>query len=490
MTILNAFALLAAMAPGSEVKTPQIMQAALYKNGYSAIIRKVELDADGDTMIGGITPSVMGTFWVYGSPGLRIDSLINTMVTDKAEIVANSIPEILRLNKGATVTLQLKDAAFTGKLVDVTNVAILQVGDGTMVVNLADIVRISIQGPAKLNTETTTSTGGLRVNANGPGTLYLLSVESGLDWDPQYWFDILDDSRLKITMRTSVSNDIGPLKDAELSFVAGSPNLPMIGSYDPFTLFTTGFRRDSGGFGGGGTGAPGRPSQMQNVAPTAGASFEMADAFNPGDASGESLGELFYYRRQKVNLVKAEKGYYVLFEAATTYSTLYSIDFSADEIDDSPLATWQTIKFRNSSGVPLTTAPATAYRENKLIGQDNLKYTPAGAEGSLRLARAVDITSRFNSTEASDGTLVIDRTTHQVVLRSGTVTLQNLKKEDALIEVQTTTAGEVVSADNGGEFKRLAERVNDLNPMSRIKWTLRLKPNEKRQLKFTYRRVL
>ncbi len=489
MSLLNSLALLAVTAaPGSEVKTPQIMQAALYKNGYSALIRKVELDADGETMIGGITPSVMGTFWVYGSPGLKLDSLINTMVTDKTEILASSIPEILRLNKGAQVTLQLKDAAISGKLVEISNVAIVQTAEGMVVVNLADIVRATIQGAAKLNSEVTTTTGGLRVKANGPGTLYLLSVESGLDWDPQYWVDVLDKSRLKLTMRTTVSNSIGELKNADLSFVAGSPNLPMIGQYDPFTLFTSGMRRGEGGFGGGA--APGRTSQMQNAAPAASEAFDMGAVFNPGDATGESLGELFYYKRQKVDLKAGEKGYYALFETATTYNTLYTIDFAADAIDDSPLEAWQTLKFKNNSGVPLTTAPATAYKDSNLIGQDMLRYTPIGGEGSLRLARAVDITSRLVSSEVESDTIVIDRNTRQRVLRSGTVTLHNTKPDTVSIEIQGVVGGEVMSVDGGGVHRRLAERVNDLNPLSRIKWTLELKGGEKRTLKYTYRRVL
>lgn len=478
MSLLTLLPLALAQAP--QVKVPEIVDAALYKNGYSAIIRKVDLDADGDTMIGEIRPSMMGTFWVYGSPGLKLVSLVNTNVANKTEVVATTIPEILRLNKGADVTLQVRDLTIKGKLLDTTSIALLQVADGTMAINLNDISRVIIHGAAKSSSEVSVSSGGLRVKANGKGSLYLLSVETGLSWDPQYWFEILDDSRLKFTMRTTVLNGIGTLRGTDLSFVAGSPNLPMVGQFDPFTLFGSAYRPVDAG----------RPAAMQNAAPVQAGRFEMSDVFDPSDASGESLGELFYYKKQKVDLAVNEKGYYVLFEAATTYSTLYTTDFSADAADEAPLETWQSIKFKNTSGVPLTTAPATAYRDSKLIGQDVLKYTPSGLEGTLKLARAVDISSVYNSTEASAGTLVNNGRTYQVVLRSGTVTVQNTKREDVLIEIQAIAQGEVQSADSGGTFKRMAERVTELNPMSRIAWTIRLKPNEKRQLKFSYRRVL
>ena len=473
------------LAQTSDVKSPQIIDAALYKNGYSALVRKVELDADGDTMIGDIRPSMMGTFWVYGSPGLKLDSIVNTTVTNKTEVIASSIPEVLRLNKGAQVTLHLKDTALKGKLVNTTNVAMLETVEGTVAVNVSDVVRVTIHGPAKLSSETSVPSGGLRVKANGKGTLYLLSVETGLEWDPQYWFDIIDSNRLKFTMRTTVVNGIGNLAGTDLSFVAGSPNLPMVGQLDPFTLFGAAYRPQ-----GGSGGSPGRPTAMQNAAPAMSGGFEMGDVFDPGDASGESAGELFYYKRTKVDLAKDEKGYYVLFEAATTYTTLYTTDFSADSMDEAPLETWQSIKFKNTSGVPLTTAPATAYRESKLIGQDVLKYTPAGSEGTLKLARAVDISSVYNSSETSGGTMTINQRTHQIAIRSGTVTLHNTKREDVVVEVTAIAQGEVQSADNDGEIKRLAERLTELNPMSRIKWTVRLKPNEKRQLKFSYKRVL
>ncbi|MBL8059457.1 MAG: hypothetical protein JNK63_01935 [Chthonomonas sp.] len=483
MSLLTTLLALTA-AQASDVKSPQIIDAALYKNGYSALVRRVELDADGDTMIGDIRPSMMGTFWIYGSPGLKLDSIVNTTVTNKTEVVASSVPEVLRLNKGAQVTLHLKDTSLKGKLVQITSIAMLETADGTIAVNVNDVVRVTVHGVAKLSSETSVPSGGLRVKANGKGTLYLLSVETGLDWHPQYWFDILDNSHLKFTMRTTVENEIGNLAGADLSFVAGSPNLPMVGQFDPFTLFGAAYRPPMGGSGGG------RPSQMQNAAPAMSGGFEMGDVFDPGDASGESMGELFYYKRQKVNLAKDEKGYYVLFEAATTYSTLYTTDFSADVADDAPLETWQSIKFKNTSGVPLTTAVATAYRESKLIGQDILKYTPSGSEGTLKLARAVDISSVYNSSETSGGTLTINDRTHQVAIRTGTVTIHNTKPEEVVIEVQAIAQGEVQSADSGGEIRRLAERLTELNPMSRIKWTLRLKANEKRQLKFAYKRVL
>ena len=485
MSLLPTFLVLLA-APTADVKSPEIVDAALYKNGYSAIVRKVELDADGDTMIGDIRPSMMGTFWVYGSPGLKLDSIVNTTVTNKTEVFANSVPEILRLNQGARVTLNLRDTAITGKLTKVTNIALIETADGTVAVNVSDISRATILGPAKMSSETTVPSGGLRVKSNGKGTLYLLSVETGLDWEPQYWFEVVDDSRLKFTMRTTVINNIGELKGADLSFVAGSPNLPMVGQWDPFTLFNQAYRPPvSGGFGGG----AGRPAPMQNAAPAT-AGMEMGDVFDAGDASGDALGELFYYKRNKVDLAQDGKGYYVLFEAATNYSTLYTTDFSADTADEAPLETWQSLKFKNNSGAPLTTAPATAYRDSKLIGQDILKYTPAGSEGSLKLARAVDISSVYNSSESSAGTMVVNGRTYQVALRAGTVTIHNTKKDGVLIEGQAIAQGEVQSADNAGDIKRMAERLTELNPMSRIKWTIRLKANEKRQLKFTYKRVI
>ncbi len=472
-----------------EVKTPQIMQAALYKNGYSAMIRKVELDADGDTMIGSITPAVAGTFWVYGSPGLKLDSIVNTTVTDKTEVTANSIPGILALNKGATVTLEARGKEYTGKLIETNSVVILETADGMIVLPMADITRAVIQGKAKLTSEATTSTNGLRVKANGKGTLYLLSVEPGLDWVPMYWVDILDNTRLKLTMRTSVTNSVGELKAADLSFVAGSPNMPFIGQNDPFTLISIAGRQ--GGFGGGVGGGPGgRPSAaMQNTAPP-GMAFDMESAFETGAPTGDSIGELFFYKRQKVDLKAGEKGYFVLFETPTTYTTKYTLEVPAREVGESALTTWQTIKFKNNSGVPLTSAVATAYRDTNLIGQDELKYTPAGAEGSLRLARAVDIPGKFTVSELSSDTVVVNTIQRQRVVRAGKIEVQNTKQEAVEMEVSTAFAGEHLSSDNTPEVRKLAERLTELNPTTRIKWSITLKPGEKRSLGFTYRQVL
>lgn len=481
LTLLSVVAV--AQTPGATIKTPSLFQAALFKNGYSALVRRVELDADGDTMISGIAPAVMGTFWVYGSPGVKVESLVNTTVSERTQVSANSVAAILALNKGAQVALETKTGPVSGKLVEINSVAVIEGKDGIALVPTGDITRATIMGPAKLTVETQTSSNGLRVRSNGGGTLFLLSVEPGLSWAPQYWVDLQGENKLKLTLRTSLVNDIGELKGADISFVAGAPNMPFLGSWDPFTLIEA--VRRPGGFGGGGV--PG--GMMQNAAPAA-PTMDMAAAFDTPAPEGNAMGELFFYRRQKVDLKQGERGYYVLFEATSEFSTLYTLNVNADESNDVVPQTWQTIKFKNNSGVPLTSAPATAYRDNNLVGQDELRYTPIGGEASLRLARAVDIPAKLTTSEVDSDTIVIDRATRQRVTRTGVIDVQNLKREEVRLEVSTFFGGQIVTAEGDPVRRVSAERVNELNPTSTLKWEIRLKPGERRALKFSYRRVL
>lgn len=487
MSILTPLSLLATLvAQPGEVKKPQIIEAALYKNGYSAVVRQVQLDADGETMIEGITPAVTGTFWVYGSPGLRIDQLINTTVTDKTEVVAGSLIEWLALNVGAQAEVVVANGSTTeklsGKLVAVNQVVLLDQGTTMLSVPANQILRASVLGTPKFKRDQQISRQGLRVRHNGAGTLYLLSVEPGLDWTPMYWVDLVDQRNLKITMRTSVANEMGDLNQAELSFVAGAPNMPFLGSWDPFTLIQ--FAQQPGG----------RAGSMQNAAPmTAGMADGAAmrrEAFDVESASGDSIGELFFYKSRRVDLKRGERGYMVLWEAQSTYTTVYTLSVPEEVSEDQELPTWQTVKFKNTSGVPLTTAVATAYRSQQLVGQDELKYTPAGAEARIRLARAVDIPATGSVSELASEPLVIDNVTRQRVTRKGTIDVQNMKSEEVTIEVDTSFEGSMLTVDQGGVDRKLAVRLNALNPRTQIRWTIKLKPGEKRTLSYTYVRVI
>ena len=489
---LLSFALALTAAPAAEqVKNPVITQAALYKNGLSAMVRTVALDADGDTMIGGIKPAVLGTFWIYTTSGVQIESIVNTTVTDKTEVMASSIPQILAMNKGKEVEIDFRGKSYTGKLIDSNTVVILEKDGNTQIFPMNEIGRAVIMGKANLTFEQMVQTRGLRVKSKGGGNLSLLSVEPGLDWSPQYWVDLTSDKQLKLTMRASVTNEVGDLENAEMSFVAGSPNMPFAGQYDPFTLIEIAAKYGRNMPGGSGGNEMRRGSQ--NSAPMAAQSDGMMDSpFETGDPSGDAVGELFFYKSKKVSMKNGEKGYIVLFETKADYITKYSLEipeFAGNE-EGQTWPTWQTINFKNTSGVPLTSAVATAYRDNNLVGQDELKYVPPAGDGKLRLARAVDIPARVVSNEQASDTIVVNGTTRQRVIRSSVITVQNLKKEAVDLEVTTSFAGEVMKSDMGAEVRKLAVRFTELNPTSNLTWKIKLKPGEKQSLSFSYRRIL
>jgi hypothetical protein len=150
---------------------------------------------------------------------------------------------------------------------------------------------------------------------------------------------------------------------------------------------------------------------------------------------------------------------------------------------------WHSIRLKNSSKFPWTSAPALVISGTKPVSQDTLPYTPKAASSNLKVTIATDIRSRHEEQEIGREQNVPRRRNYQydLVTVEGTLKVKNYKSKDVRLNIRKTIRGAVESQSDGGEAVKLGEAIQTDNPMSRLAWEITLKPGEDRVVTYKYK---
>ncbi len=498
----------AAMAAGPTALKLKPTEASLFKNGFAVVVRETALGASGEYVLEELPVAVLGTLWITASDGVKLREVI--VGTEKGEVRApvGSIDEILQANVGKNLNFLLGDRrAASGKLVAVTGgICIIEHEPKpgqrqTWALNKGSIVEVSSDGELIWHVARPTSKRVLRFQAETPGKgkLYIVSLERGASWAPAYSVDIADKKLLRLVSKATILNDTLDLDRIEVRLVTGFPNIPFLPWLDPFTsgqslqdfansLMGMGTRqqlRDAAGF----------PGPAGGMAQNRLAEKSFDDAFEVSQLPGVTAEDLFFYRLPNVRLRPGERGYYVLFGSNAEYRHIYEWDI-ADTIQDTnyvgkqnqPNDVWHSLKFKNTSGQPLTTAAATVMKDGEILGQDMMGYTSAGAEATVRITKALDVRAEDDEEEASRERefLKIRSGHYDKVTLKGTLQIQNRKSEDVTIEVTKVLTGEIAAAEGKPKQTTLAKGLRAVNPRQRLEWKIDLKPGEKKTVIYTY----
>lgn len=500
--MLATLALSAAFGVQSPAVSPKIDSAALFKNGYAMVIRKFPVRGDGAT-VAEIPQAALGTFWITTTGDLKIDEVITTQVDKSTQVKPSSFDEFLQLNLGKQVTIQTVNLGIIqGRLLHIAGDVLMIEREGkTLMLSRQEIRMVTINEGGVTTTERKTKERVMRFKTRGTGEIHLYGLERGMTWSPAYSLDITDPKTLQLTAKATVLNDLGDFDGATLRLVTGFPNVPWATvaepllsgqSVDQFTNFLSSIGIPTEQFRGR------RDAMSQNAAPAA----DFGGAFNPGFSTTDLAEDLFFYNRPAVSLKKGDRAFYVLFQAKSEYSHLYTVelpDTVANNTEyrpmpDGPSDVWHSLKLKNTSGQPLTTAPATVYRDGQLMGQDTLMYTSTGADFLVKMSKALDI--RVDGTEQEltreRGALRMPNSgnVYDLVSLQGTVAIKNYKNQPVTMRLTKTVTGEVTEAEANPVTTKTAKGLREVNPTSRLVWTIDLKPGEQRDLKYSYKLYL
>lgn len=506
MTVSNLVAALALVAQPT-AEAPKIVGVSMFKNGYAVVTRAISLGGDGTARVESFPTGSLGTLWFGASQGTKLEDVrtVREKVTNTALLTA--FDQFLQANVGKTATLLTANlGTLNGKIVGAQGSTLILDENGAIsMINLSEVRKISITGATTSRTFET-ERRVLQIKGGARGTVYMVSLERGITWAPNYSIDIQDDDTLTLTGKATVLNDLGELQNIEARFVTGFPNLPYAGLPDPLTYGGTvdqfiGLISGTGSAAFGGGGAPaGRRAEMMTQNAAAPAPIMDMNAMDPVTKGTDQKEELFFYKRPGLDMKLGDRAYFVLFRANAEYRRLYTWDVSS-AIETDPYGrympnpreaaeeVWQTLTFKNPAGMPLTTGVATTFRDNDILGQDMMTYTSTGAEAQVKITKALDIhAERFEEeTERVRAAQRVSGTDYDLVTVKGTLRVQNRKADTVSMRIRRTIDGELVSAEGNPKTLRMASGLRQLNPRTSLEWAPTVEPGKTVTLTYTYK---
>lgn len=489
------YSALLAFVVSVEAPKPRVTSLALFKNGFAVVTREAVLSST-DSLIADLPASTLGTLWIAGKDGVVVKEIVNEAVVSRTKVDVQLLEELLAANVGKQVTLKLGQESVSGELgLSSGNIVILKNGSAVTAINRSLIT--SVEGSLLVTQKEASQTSrALRIRTSRPGTVVIVSLERGATWAPSYAVDVTNPKTLRMTGKATILNDLDDFVNVEARLVTGFPNVPYAGTPDPLV---SGWSVDQFvGMLGGTGGLPVMSGQMMQN--------QMADRRNAGDAMFVSpdvptsqVEDLFMFKQSGVTLKKGERGAYVLFSAESVYENVYTWDIE-DSIEgmnyrgliEGPGDVWNTLKFKNTSPIPFTTAPATTFKNGEMLGQDLIKYTSVGAEAFLKITKALEIRAEASEEEVSrvlrDPNSPGARTA--TITLKGTLSISNRKAEAVHMRITKNLTGEVLSTDDSPEVTKPARGLREANPRAVLVWNIDIPARTNKKIGYSYKVIV
>lgn len=514
ISTLLAMGVLATQTP--KEATMRITGASMFKNGYVVVLREMDVPSTGQYMIKQIPQGSLGTVWITATEGTKLKEVVNALNDVKQDVSFEygTLSQILSANKGKVLSFEVqmpndKREWQTGKLLLISEELAFVEEDGIQFTIPRKSI-ISIKSKEKLiysmKTTVDSKVRGLRfdVETSKAGKVFMVSLEKGITWAPAFALDITDPKKLTLTAKATAINDLEDIIKGDLRFVTGFPNMRFAGTIDPLLMHSNAdqFLGTIGGGGFGGAGGPGSPGgarnragEMQNQKAAAPMTADDMGEVMSMQGDGMQAGDLFFYTKQNMTLKNGERAMYMLFQADAPYKELYTWlveDQTLDNIEykfpsGDPGEVWHSVRFKNTSGQPLTTSAVTTFKNGQMLGQDMLSYTPAGAEAEVRITKALDVRVEKSEEEVKREPGVIkqrvfigldgdgkpmheERNVFDRLHIKGTLVIRNNKATTVTMKVAKTLTGEVAAASHQAKVVKLAKGITDTNPTSVITW--------------------
>jgi hypothetical protein len=489
----------AALVLAPQVVEAKITSVSVFKNGYSYVIREVNLPGSGDYVLSEMPSSTLGTFWILPGPGVQLDSITIGSDMVESQVPLGTMDRLLAENVGREVSLEVDGRMIKGVLVSANSEMVVLRNEG----ELYSISRHRVYGArlpldSKTSSTTKSEVSRFRIGVNAPkgGKMSFVSLQTGLTWAPMYWVDTTQKGKLELICRGSLLNSIGDLRGASAKLVSGEPNLPYVSLQDPLFSGDALKAGISGGFlppgidqisfdpvdnsivvrggegGGGGGGFGGRPV-TQNV-------------------TSRTAEDLFFYSLPKLTVGKDERAYVPLFSATESYKKVLSWRvmprghaFESRQFQ----AFWHTLLFKNTGTLPFSEGVATVYNNDELVGQGRLDYTPVGGEAELAFSRDASIEGEATEEEMSREARVMESSKDVLwdrVRIKGTLLVRNLKKESEAIRIRHAFNGEFLVSSEKAEVVKEVPRYQAVQPTTRIEWNVTVLTGREKTITYEY----
>lgn len=519
--------------PDVTLKTTSV---AAFKNGLGFFMRQGAAHlANGQARIPFVPEASLGSLWLApNESGVTIEELVAYRYKAPKERSVESLDELLRTSVGKTVTVTFNQKEYTGEVLGYSKpeppnsssranpyaasvmaaepgrVLLMKVGDAVLAMDPRSVTLVSSPAMPGMTIKEDSEAKALRFTLKGAGDTANLTMgylQKGVEWTPSYLISLQDDKTVRITMQAVLTNDVEDLTNAEVFFVVGVPNFQFADQWSPMALQQTlvEYMRDAE--------RPVKSRQFSNalMSQSIGGMVDDREAgtfsSTVGALGGSPEEDLFLYSRPGVTLAKGERATYNIFAAKVGCEHIYEWEVTDDpQVDvygnrvntsysNNPAdqkttnVVWHSVRLKNGSGFPWTSAPAMVISGTKALSQDTLLYTSKGASTNLKMTIATDVRTDKKELEVERQPKALYRngSEFEAVTVEGTLKLKSYKSTEISLKIYRSLVGEVLTATDEGKVEKLGEGIRGVNSTSRISWDLKLKPGEEKVITYRYK---
>ena len=523
--------------PDVMLKTTSV---AAFKNGLGFFMRQGTAHlAGGQARIPFVPEASLGTLWLApNESGVAIEELVAYRYKTQKERGVESLEELLENSVGKTVTVTFNQKEYTGEILGFSKpetqntasppnnvdtyllsssiapaqparVLLMKAGNVVLALDPRSVSLVSSPAAPNMTFKQESEAKALRFTLKGAketANLTMGYLEKGVGWTPSYLVSLQDEKSARITMQAVLTDDVEDLNDADVFFVVGVPNFQFADQWSPMALQQTlvQYMRDAE--------TPRSNSRFSNAIMSqsvGGLRQENGpDTFQATvrELQGAPEEDLFLYTRPNVTLAKGERATYNIFAANIPYEHIYEwevvdnpqVDVYGNRVNNSsannaadPAANvvWHSLRLKNSSAFPWTSAPAMVISGTKALSQDTLLYTPKEASTNLKMTIATDLRTSKKELEVERQPKALYRNgiDFEAVTVEGTLKLKNYKNGAVAVKVYRSLVGEVLSTTDAGQAEKTGEGIRGVNASSRITWDVKLKPGEEKVITYRYK---
>lgn len=518
----------------------KLQQVALFKNGLGFFVSEAAVPKKKTAFhVVPFAAASHGTFWVAYPEKVKLKRLAVKETEVEELIDAITVAELLKANVGKHVKLYFPDPdepMVEGKILYFaqdrkrpkpepyapggvggvdrrgsdgrSRLAIIDAANGQVAINPDIVRRVDFpngEAARAFARKKDSMQLDIELGARADGQKLIVSyLAKGVTWAPSYVVDISKEDKARISAKAAVLNEVCDLEDVTLQLVTGFPNLQFADIASPLALkenlaqFIQSLirgqserRRDA--------------IVMSNVAGQRMMEWDRREtpgampAYGAAEA-GKVSEDLFFYPLEKVRLAKGQVGYFPLFTESVPYKHIYQWDIPdyvneddryrrrRDERPEPEEQVWHSLRLENVSKLPWTTAPAQILKDDMILGQDTLKYTPVQGETTVRITHAVSV-------KAEQAEFEIDRKRDalrmygnhfDLITIQGKLLVTNFLPKPITLEITKTLSGQVKTSQPEAKIEKLARGLRRMNETAKLTWTIELKTGKSKEIAYTY----
>lgn len=526
----------------------EVKRVAVFKNGYVFTYREGETSTLNGWAYTPNTPiGVMGTIWGYSaSPNVKVKQLLASESEKRDLERVNDIAEVLLANEGSKI--RFSDSYNSNKVYEGTYEIVsrhrnfaapqpknaneynynpdfnqeritisLKTETGIMLFPINQVRNIEIIGQPKYEKTKLSKENRLALKVEGAKdgekvNLGVAALERGIRWIPAYRVEIKGEpvKEAKLELEAVLINELADLNNSEVYFVVGAPHFAFQDTLSPLSLNQT-FAGVSSYFQTAGTyGRNASSNAIMTQQTRMGESRFSNDGADETDVapttseedrgSSMSAEQLYLYKTDQMTLKKGERTSLRLFSLTVPTTEVFEWTVADPQVstDNSRITSgqdlskgvWYALKIKNTTGMPLTTAPALSFRDWKPLGQDLIRFTPTNGETILRVSPATEVLGTHLLEEKSrvPTTIRLRNTTYNydLVTVEGKLKINNVKKTPVEMAITRSITGEVLETSDTGKISRQGLNLQSVNPNSTVKWNVTV-PSGEKEIRYVYK---